>query len=87
MRQAICALLFDHLDAAEVTSSAFVDNPASLAVSRKVGFVDNGTARFERRPGELALIHRLVLTRDRFVRGDPVEVDGVDRLRGFIGLD
>ena len=45
MRQAMCALLFDHLDAEEVTSAAFTDNPASLAVSRKVGYTDNGTHR------------------------------------------
>lgn len=37
MRQALCAFLFDCLDAQEITAGAFVDNPASLAVSRKVG--------------------------------------------------
>ena len=31
MRQVMCAFAFDHLDAAEITSSAFTDNPASLA--------------------------------------------------------
>jgi RimJ/RimL family protein N-acetyltransferase len=45
MRQAMCALLFDHLEAEEITSAAFTDNPASLAVSRKVGYTDNGTVR------------------------------------------
>ena len=30
MRRAICALLFDHLGFEEITSAAFVDNPASL---------------------------------------------------------
>jgi RimJ/RimL family protein N-acetyltransferase len=39
MRQAMCALLFDHLEAEEITSAAFTDNPASLAVSRKVGYI------------------------------------------------
>ncbi|GAA0906248.1 hypothetical protein Vau01_113580 [Virgisporangium aurantiacum] len=52
MRQVMCALLFDHLDAEEITSAAFTDNPASLAVSRKVGYVDNGTVRVQRRPPE-----------------------------------
>jgi RimJ/RimL family protein N-acetyltransferase len=87
MRQAMCALLFDHLDATEVTSGAFVDNPASLAVSRKVGYVDNGTERMQRRPGELAHNRKLVLTPDRFVRGVPIHVEGVAALRRFIGLD
>ncbi|HEY2297106.1 MAG TPA: GNAT family protein [Jatrophihabitans sp.] len=87
MRQAMCALLFDHLDAAEITSGAFTDNPASLAVSRKVGYVDNGTVRVQRRPGELAHNRKLVLTPDRFVRGEPIHVEGAAELRRFIGLD
>ncbi len=87
MRQAMCALLFDHLGAEEVSSGAFMDNPASLAVSRKVGYVENGTFRQQRRAGELALNRRLILTPDRFVRGPhPVEVAGVAPLRNAIGL-
>ena len=49
MRQAICVTLFDHLGAEEITSAAFLDNPASLAVSRKLGYVDNGQIRRQRR--------------------------------------
>lgn len=60
----MCALLFDHLDAQEITSAAFLDNPASLAVSRKVGYVENGTFRVQRRPGELAWSRKLLLTRE-----------------------
>jgi len=88
MRRVICVLMFDHLGAEEVTSGAFTDNPASLGVSRKVGYADNGTQRLQRRPGELAFNRRLVLTPDRFVRpGEPVEVEGVAELRRAIGLD
>ncbi len=87
MRQVICALLFDHLDAHEITSAAFLDNPASLAVSRKVGYVDNGTFREQRRPGELARSRKLLLTRDRFIRPEhPVHVEGAAALRTAIGL-
>lgn len=86
MRQAICALAFDHLDAERITSSAFVDNPASLAVSRKVGYLPNGRHWGAPR-GEVAEEHRLLLTPDTFVRGDPVEVSGVAPLRRFLGLD
>jgi len=87
MRQAMCAFLFDHLDAEEITSAAFIDNPASLAVSRKVGYVDNGTFRQQRRPGEVASSRKLLLTRDRFVRpAHPLRVDGAEPLRAAIGL-
>ena len=88
MRQAICAFVFDHLDAAEVTSGAFLDNPASLAVSRKVGYVENGRSRLKRRPGELAINQGLVLTPDRLVRGEhPLEVEGLAAFRRVVGLD
>lgn len=86
MRRAVCALLLDHLGAAEVTSGAFVDNPASLAVSRKVGYRRTDTKRVARQ-GELALHTQLRLGADDLVRGEPVEVGGVGPLRAFLGLD
>ncbi|MBA3780717.1 MAG: GNAT family N-acetyltransferase [Nocardioides sp.] len=88
MRQAICALCFDHLGFTEITSGAFVDNPASLAVSRKVGYRLNGVRRLARRPGELAVNQGLVLSPDDFVRGEhSLEVTGADAVRRSIGLD
>lgn len=87
-RQAICVLMFDHLDAAEVTSGAFLDNPASLGVSRKVGYRPNGQLRQERRPGELAVNQQLVLSPQDFVRpSEPVQVQGIPAFRSFVGLD
>ncbi|MDQ7992214.1 MAG: GNAT family protein [Propionicimonas sp.] len=85
MRQAICAFCFDHLDAAEITSGAFLDNPASLAVSRKVGYRPNGLRRLAR-GDETATNQALLLTRDTFVRGEPIHVTGVEAFRRFIGL-
>jgi RimJ/RimL family protein N-acetyltransferase len=87
MRRAICAFAFDELHAAEVTSGAFLDNPASRAVSRKVGYRPNGTARLKRREGELAIKQNLVLTPEAFVRGDPIHVTGAAGLRTFLCLD
>ena len=88
MRQVMCAFAFDHLDAAEITSSAFTDNPASLAVSTKVGYAANGRVRRERRPGELASTTELVLTPERFVRGEhALEVEGAAAFRRSVGLD
>jgi RimJ/RimL family protein N-acetyltransferase len=85
MRQAVCALLFDHLDATEITSGAFLDNPASLGVSRKVGYQDNGTHRHNRQ-GALATHQFLKLDPQTFVRGEPVQVSGHEPLRRYLGL-
>lgn len=85
MRQCVCALLFDHLGAAEVTSGAWVDNAASLAVSRKVGYREGDVDRRQRQ-GALAWHRRLVLSPDDFVRGEPVQVAGVKPLRVGLGL-
>lgn len=87
MRQVMCAFLFDHVGFTEITSGAFTDNPASLTVSAKVGYVANGTVRHSRR-GEPAEMTQLVLTPEAFRRGpQDLEVDGVEAFRRSIGLD
>jgi RimJ/RimL family protein N-acetyltransferase len=87
MRQAICVLCFDHLGFTELTSGAFVDNPESRAVSRKVGYVDNGRTRYKRRDA-LAVNEQLVLTPEALVRPPyDVEVAGVAAARRFLGID
>ncbi len=87
MRQAICAFCFDHLDADEITSAAFADNPASNAVSRKVGYQPNGVQRKTRREGEWKGSQQWILTRETFHRGPEITVSGVPAFRSFIGLD
>ena len=88
MRQALCAFLFDHLDAEEITSGAFVDNPSSMAVSMKVGYRPNGVGRECRRGGELALLRRLVLSPVDLVRPPyPLAVEGLGAVRRLLGLD
>lgn len=84
MRQAVCALAFDHLGAQRITSSAFLDNPSSLAVSRKVGYRPNGRQWVSRR-GAAAEQERLLLTPEAFVRGSPIHVAGVPQLNKFLG--
>ena len=86
MRRAMCELLFDHLGFEEITSAAFLDNPASLGVSRKVGYVPTTVSRIKRREGELALNQGLVLTPDTFVRdAEPIRVTGAEAVRSFRG--
>jgi len=87
MRQAVCELAFDHLDFEVITSGAFLDNPASLAVSRKLGYTDNGLRRLPRR-GEVALNQVLQLLPGDLVRDPvPLEVEGLAAVRRAVGLD
>ncbi len=86
MRQAWCAFLFDHLGFELVTSAAFTDNPASLRVSEKVGYVPDGLARLKRLDAP-AESQRLRLTPDTFVRGPEISVTGAEGVRRLIGLD
>ena len=87
MRRTVCAFVFDHLDAEEVTSGAFVDNPASYAVSAKVGYRLNGRQRRQRRPGEQAFVQRFCLsTTDLDRTGIDLDLAGVGAFRRFIGL-
>ncbi len=87
MRQAMCAFVFDCLEAQEITSGAFLDNPASHAVSRKVGYRPNGTCRMERRPGEMAVQQKFILTPEALVRGPQIAVEGLPGVRRLIGLE
>jgi RimJ/RimL family protein N-acetyltransferase len=87
MRQVICAFIFDHLDARYITSSAFTDNPASLAVSRKAGYTDNGVDRVSRL-GKPAVMQRVVLEPANLIRyKHDLTVEGLPAFRKSIGLD
>jgi len=87
MRQTVCQFAFDCLDAEELTSGAWTDNPASLAVSAKVGYLPNGQRREERRAGEVAIMQDLVLAPAHLVRhGLGIDVQGLPEVRAFLGL-
>src|SRR3984957_899757 len=87
MRQVICAFVFDHLDARYITSSAFADNPASLAVSRKAGYTDNGYET-RNRLGQPAILRRIVLEPANLVRySRELTVEGLPAFRKSVGLD
>lgn len=51
MRLMILHLLFEGFDALHATSSAFVDNPGSSGVSRKIGYSPNGVLHQAREGG------------------------------------
>ncbi|MGN6197431.1 GNAT family N-acetyltransferase [Humibacter sp.] len=92
MRALMLHLLFDGLEAAEVTSTAFDDNPASNAVSLKTGYEPGGAVRIVRE-GVAATQIRYRMTRQRWdeVRdrnagylGAPVRLEGATELRDFL---
>jgi RimJ/RimL family protein N-acetyltransferase len=62
MRAAVLALAFDGLGADYALSEAFTDNPASLAVSRKLGYAEDGIDRMAIR-GRAAVSRRLRIAR------------------------
>ncbi len=78
MRAAVLMFAFDHLRARTARSAAFLDNPRSNAVSRKLGYEPDGTESMTRR-GVAATEQRLLLAAAKFVRPDwQLEVSGLD---------
>ncbi|GHH68555.1 succinyl-CoA transferase Rv0802c [Streptosporangium violaceochromogenes] len=63
MRAAVLHLAFCGLGARYAVSAAFADNHASLAVSRRLGYVDDGI-QIDNRLGEPVTTRRLRLSRD-----------------------
>ena len=87
MRAAALYFAFAELGAEAATSASFVDNRASIAVSRRNGYRDNGVDRLARE-GVMVEQLRFRLTRDDWQRHRAVEVkvDGFDRCRLLFGL-
>jgi RimJ/RimL family protein N-acetyltransferase len=88
MRAAVLQFAFDHLGARTARSGAWHDNAASLGVSRKLGYLPDGTdtaVRRDRRDTQ----QRLLLTKERFAECRPqwtITVDGLtDECRRMLG--
>jgi RimJ/RimL family protein N-acetyltransferase len=87
MRQVICAFAIDCLDAEQITSAAYADNPASLAVSRKCGYAENGR-ELRVRMGKRAVLQHIVLPAANLVRYEhELTVEGLPEFRRSIGLE
>ena len=87
MRAAVLHFAFIGLGAERAESGAFFDNPASLAVSRALGYVDNGEDIKVRR-GQPARLVNLLLTRERWdaTRPElPVSIDGLEPCLPLLG--
>lgn len=84
MRAAVAHLAFDALGASDLVSAAFLDNPSSLAVSRKLGYEPDGISRHAVL-GRVQVAQRLRLTRQAWSRSPRIEVT-VDGLRPCLPL-
>jgi RimJ/RimL family protein N-acetyltransferase len=87
MRAAVLHLAFEGLGAQHAASGAFEHNAASLGVSRKLGYRDDGIERHAVR-GHPAVLQRLRLTRADWqaARSVPVEIRGLEPCLPFFGL-
>jgi RimJ/RimL family protein N-acetyltransferase len=85
MRTAMLGFAFDHLGATAAISSATMDNRASLGVSRRIGYLDNGVSRIVDTGGDVVALQHLLLTADRWP-GASVRVDGFPPCRPWFGL-
>ncbi|MBY0440819.1 MAG: GNAT family N-acetyltransferase [Mycobacteriaceae bacterium] len=88
MRSAALHFAFTQLSAQVATSVSFIDNPASIAVSRRAGYRDNGRDHVARE-GALAERLHFRLTREDWQRHHAIEVqvDGFNHCRPLFGLD
>ncbi len=88
MRAAILQLAFAGLGAKRATSGAFDDNAASLAVSRALGYVENGDDIGAPRGTPVRQI-RLLLTREAWEkkRRDDIQIHGLETCLPMFGVD
>ena len=87
MRQASLHLGFAGFGAQRATTAAFVDNAASLGVTRRLGYEPNGMS-VNRRRDEAGEQRHFVLSRDAWAahRRDDIELVGVDAAREQLGI-
>jgi RimJ/RimL family protein N-acetyltransferase len=88
MRSAVLHLAFAGFGALEASSEAFLDNHASNAISRSLGYDDNGLAWATRR-GQPFQLRRWMLSRPRWEarRRSDIAMIGVEACRPVFGLD
>ena len=87
MRTAVLALAFGHLGAVAAVSSAEVGNAPSLAVSRRLGYAENGLSRTNSPNGVIELQHVRLLAETWHAAGHRVEIDGAAACLPWFGLD
>ena len=86
MRAAILHLAFEGLGARQANSGAFLDNAASAATSRSLGYEDNGVDAARQRD-QAGAVQRFLLTRTRWEerRRDDITIEGLEGCLDMFG--
>jgi RimJ/RimL family protein N-acetyltransferase len=85
MRTAALGFAFGPLGATAAISSATLANHASLGVSRRIGYLENGVSRIVDTGGDVVDLQNFRLTADRWA-GAEVTVEGFDACRPWFGM-
>lgn len=87
VRRASLAFGFDGLDGQLATTAAWHDNPASLGVTRSLGYNEQGRER-QLREGVSTDLINFDMEREHFdsIRPDGIKFFGLDSVREFLGL-
>jgi RimJ/RimL family protein N-acetyltransferase len=89
MRVAMLGFAFDHLGAQAAITSARVDNAASLGVSRRIGYQDNGVS-VSRSPSGPCVLQHMRLSREQWrtgALGGSVVVTGLSDCALYFGVE
>jgi RimJ/RimL family protein N-acetyltransferase len=86
MRTGVLALAFGHLGAVAAVSSAEVGNAPSLAVSRRLGYVDNGLSRTKSPHGVIDLQHVRLPAETWRAAGRRADIVGIEACLPWFGL-
>ncbi|MET8154574.1 GNAT family protein [Actinoplanes sp. NPDC049668] len=89
MRTAALGLAFERLGAVAAVSSAVPENAASLGVSRRIGYAENGVGLVATPGGRVVELRHLRLTADRWRaagHGSSVSISGFGPCRPWFGL-
>jgi RimJ/RimL family protein N-acetyltransferase len=87
MRSAVLGFAFDHLGAEWATSGAFTDNPASAAVSRSLGYEEDGLDRLAPRGEAKELVrYRMTVEAWRSRERPNIEVAGLEQSLDLFGI-
>lgn len=84
MRAAVLEFAFRGLGATVAGTGAFVDNPASLRITRKLGYTENGT-KLHAVAGEPRLEQRFLLSKEDWRCPIEVRIDGLESCRELLG--